>query len=284
MKYTICIPTYNRPDLMKNVLISLVSQTFKNFNVLIINNSSDHQFNFKYQKYINDFSDQLEIKYIINEKNIGMFGNWNKCIEFANSDYITIISDDDFLNKNYLHKINESINDDICAVMVAKKNIDLDQTNDIETIINTDLKKQHTISEYDKRIFKYINPIGTPAGFIFKRRTDISFDKNYYPSSDYKFITELSKLGKIICINLPLAYVGIGYNDSRKISVIDGFIKNDHKIRRDLGCNNLISSILSFMQKHKYYIEWRHSRSLFSLLISIAYKIISKILIMIYTK
>ena len=34
------------------------------------------------------------MKYYKNEKNIGMYGNWNRCIELSNGEYLTILNDD----------------------------------------------------------------------------------------------------------------------------------------------------------------------------------------------
>ena len=43
-----------------------------------------------------------KIKYIKNEKNLGMFENWNKCIKESAGQYVTLLNDDDELAQNFL--------------------------------------------------------------------------------------------------------------------------------------------------------------------------------------
>lgn len=94
---TIAIPTYNRAKFLKSAIVSSLNQTFDKYEVLIVdNNSTDDT-----TQIVGKFRDK-RITYIKNNKNIGMIGNWNRCIELARGKYIIILGDDDTLEPNFL--------------------------------------------------------------------------------------------------------------------------------------------------------------------------------------
>jgi len=96
-KVTIAIPTYNRVDLLKEAIESVLSQTYKDFELLICDNASTDNT----EKMVSTFSDP-RIKYHKNKNNIGMMNNWNKCVELSRGKYLMILGDDDKLYPEFL--------------------------------------------------------------------------------------------------------------------------------------------------------------------------------------
>lgn len=95
-KISICIPTFNRADLLKKTLQSVLHQTQKPYEVLIVDNyskDSTAEIAQKYEKY--------GFRYIRNKKNIGMIGNINKCISEATGEYLTILPSDDLISPEW---------------------------------------------------------------------------------------------------------------------------------------------------------------------------------------
>lgn len=72
---TIAIPTYNRASLLKEAIQSVLNQTYKDFELLICDNTSTDNT----EGVVSTFSDP-RIKYHKNKNNIGMMNNWNKCV------------------------------------------------------------------------------------------------------------------------------------------------------------------------------------------------------------
>ena len=52
--------------------------------------------------YISHYKNVLYYK---NASNLGMGGNWNRCIELANADWVVLLHDDDMLCENYLKTV-----------------------------------------------------------------------------------------------------------------------------------------------------------------------------------
>ena len=106
-KLTICIPTYNRVDLLKKQLVFLKSEINQNKNLLneidfiICDNASSDETNvfLKNNEAENNF-----FKYYINSSNLGLIGNITKLLSLSNSDFVWFVSDDDELFKGVLDK------------------------------------------------------------------------------------------------------------------------------------------------------------------------------------
>lgn len=91
-KLSICIPTYNRADLIGVTLSCVAHQTVKPDEVIVIDNASTDNT----EEVVKRFK-KYGIKYIRNKKNIGMAGNYNRCIELASHEYFTFLPSDDVI-------------------------------------------------------------------------------------------------------------------------------------------------------------------------------------------
>ncbi|MDO8471426.1 MAG: glycosyltransferase [bacterium] len=102
-KVTVSIPTYNRARFIGKAVDSVLAQTYKDIEILIIDNASTDDT----QKIISSFDDN-RIKYVKNEENIGIIGNWNKCIGLTQGQYLMILGDDDVLHCDFIKKSLEA--------------------------------------------------------------------------------------------------------------------------------------------------------------------------------
>ncbi len=87
---SICIPTYNRAKYLREAVQSVLDQDFSDFELVVVDDcSSDNT-----ADVIGHFADP-RLRYISNDTNLGMVGNWNRCLELALSDVVWILHDDD---------------------------------------------------------------------------------------------------------------------------------------------------------------------------------------------
>ena len=90
---SVVIPTYNRPDYLIRILQSICNQTRKVEEVIIVN---DHSQNLsEYNMVIDEFRDKIDMKYIVNEKNMGAPYCRNIGIQESKYCYIALTDDDD---------------------------------------------------------------------------------------------------------------------------------------------------------------------------------------------
>lgn len=96
-KVTVGIPTYNRADWLRESIVSVLSQSYEDFRLLISDNAS----NDATEETVASFDDP-RIDYSRSTTNIGMIANLNRIIQLADSDYLVILPDDDVLYSDYL--------------------------------------------------------------------------------------------------------------------------------------------------------------------------------------
>ena len=106
MKFSIIIPAYNAEKEIHIPLESVYNQTFKDYEVIVIDDCSKDNTYDVLQKYDN-------IKVLRNEKNLKAGGSRNRGIACAQGDYIIFLDADDYFAENTtLEKINEVIGND----------------------------------------------------------------------------------------------------------------------------------------------------------------------------
>lgn len=96
---TVAIPTRNRPEYLKQALISVIEQTYKEMRIVVIDNDSDSEYDSK--AVVEELADP-RVEYIRNKKNLGIIGNWNKAIEICDTKYLSIFHDDDIMLPEFI--------------------------------------------------------------------------------------------------------------------------------------------------------------------------------------
>lgn len=97
--FSVCIPTYNRKYLLKRNLKYLEKQTFKNFEVIIVDDGSTDGTSDFVGNY--SLSSKLNIHYLY-KKNGGKYRALNLAIKHAVGKYFMIVDSDEYLLKNTL--------------------------------------------------------------------------------------------------------------------------------------------------------------------------------------
>lgn len=94
---TFVVPCYKLAHLLSECVNSILAQTYKDFEILIMDDCSpDHT-----PQVARSFDDP-RVKHIRNEPNLGHLRNYNKGIELARGKYVWLISADDFLRRPYV--------------------------------------------------------------------------------------------------------------------------------------------------------------------------------------
>jgi glycosyltransferase involved in cell wall biosynthesis len=106
-KFSIIVPVYNRPDELNELLESLTRQTFRNFEVLVVEDGSAVPSGEIIDKYRNS----LEISYYI-KKNEGQGFARNYGYERARGDYYIVFDSDCIIPPDYLGKVDKSLDRD----------------------------------------------------------------------------------------------------------------------------------------------------------------------------
>lgn len=107
MRYSIIVPAYNTEKYIDKCLKSIFSNTYKNFEVIIVNDGSIDKTEDIINKYIKKYDNIIYIK----QKNMGLSLARNNGVKKATGDYLLFIDSDDYVEKNLLENINKDIDD-----------------------------------------------------------------------------------------------------------------------------------------------------------------------------
>lgn len=104
IKFTIVVLSRNRPKYLNNCIKSILSQSIK-FDKIIVSDNSNNKSKIKAIEF--KYFDQ--INFVYRGGKLNMFEHFRVNFNETKSQYLVIIHDDDYLNKNYLYNINKFI-------------------------------------------------------------------------------------------------------------------------------------------------------------------------------
>jgi glycosyltransferase involved in cell wall biosynthesis len=198
---SICIPVYNGEPYINKTLNSAISQTYKNLEIIIFDNCSTD----KTAKIIKSFNDK-RITYHINDKNYGMFINWQKCLEAANGEYIKLLNADDLLKPNTIEvQADILINNPDVSLCITATNV-INEFDDI-TMKRQLYKKSLKINGRiiaKKTLLNGRNIYGELSSILFRRdksRQVGNFTEELKYSCDLDYFMRLSYIGDVYYIN-----------------------------------------------------------------------------------
>lgn len=105
---SLCIPTFNRVELLKKCVESARCQTYQNIEIVVSDNFSTDGT----KKYLENLSD-IKINY--HTTNVGMVANWNSLLKLANGVFCVLLSDDDILDPRFVETLVVSLEEFGCA-------------------------------------------------------------------------------------------------------------------------------------------------------------------------
>ena len=102
-KVSALMPVYNSNlSYLKETIESVLNQTFKDFEFLILNDSPE---NVELENFILEYAQKDErIKYFKNPRNLGISGSRNKLIDLAQGEFLAVIDHDDISVKERFEK------------------------------------------------------------------------------------------------------------------------------------------------------------------------------------
>jgi len=199
---TIIMPTYNRSRTIDRAMKSILNQTYKNFELIIIDDGSKDNTVEKIKKY-----DDNRIKLIELETNMGANYARNQGLQKAKGKYITFQDSDDEALKNKISDSIKFLEDNECDIIFC--NVSVFNKNKYKSLIKEQIN--------DKQIFEKLlwgNYISLEAIFAKKYVfDDIKFDDELTRFQDWDLLLRIAQKYKIKHFNKSLELVYV-QNDS----------------------------------------------------------------------
>lgn len=197
---SIIVPIYNVEKYLKKCIESIINQTYKNIEIILVDDGSPDNCGI----ICDEYSQKDKRIIVIHKENGGLSDARNKGIDIAKGDYLTFIDSDDFVNIDYIEKLYNSIklnNTKLAQCGISKVNENneiIEKLNYDENYIKTsheilnELYGKHLIENvvvwnkmYAKELFKNIRfPVGKIHEDEFTTYKLIYYSKNVAIVSD----------------------------------------------------------------------------------------------------
>ena len=222
---TIIVPTFKREKLLKEAIKSILNQEdYDDYEILIVDNEPVFDRETETEKVVRSFNSD-KILYYRNEENIGMYGNWNRCIELARSNWLCMVHDDDALVKNHLSTMTNIIKNNSNISFLSCRYTKIDEREIVCEDINN-YSQRVTINEkyLTRRTYKDYNFgfVTVFLGGLFSREKAMEIGGFYISTSyceDYYFVAKFAYYYDIYVIESKLYLYRLAQNQSLKSDI-----------------------------------------------------------------
>lgn len=256
-KISLIVPVYNAEKYLSESITSLINQTYKNIEIILINDGSTD----KSGLLCDEFSTKFPQIITLHTKNGGASNARNLGIENATGDFIAFVDADDKLEENYIEILYDKLsqyNADICICGYKKLNKNCFCSKE-------ELNQFFSNKEIPKQIYIEKNIGLMPWAKLIRR--DLIGDTKFLVgriNEDELFCFELfAKTKKMVKVNLPLYLYtvnleGVTYKkyDSRNIDIIPISFEKLKIVKNTWNNylpNALYSAACSFIDVHIEY-------------------------------
>lgn len=181
-KVSVLTPIYNtNPTHLRECIESILSQTFKDFEFIILNDSPENK---DIDNIVKSYKDK-RIKYYKNDKNIGISASRNKLLDLAKGEYIAVFDHDDISLPERLEQEVQYL-DQHPDIGVVSSNLQYFPTNNLTNhpLDNLEIKKH----------LMFVMVVAHTAMMVRKSILDkhnIRYEEEYSPAEDYMFVLRL---------------------------------------------------------------------------------------------
>jgi len=197
--FSIIIPSFNQGSLLQKAIESVLNQSFKNYEIIVVDNYSTDNTN----EIIKSFQKKINFYKIRNHGVIGKSRNIG--IKKAKGKWLAFLDSDDIWMKNKLKETHK---------LILKKNFDIICNAEWISYNSNIIRKLWIYGPYKKNFFQYLlengSCVSTSAStinreFIFSHKIFFNEKKIFITAEDYDFFLNLAyKKAKFYFLNRPL--------------------------------------------------------------------------------
>lgn len=221
-KLSVCIPAYCQVEYLRETLLSVAEQSYKDYELIITDDTRDDSV----MRLVDSFNFGERLRYIKNSTQLGSPDNWNKAVDLANGEYIKILHHDDRLSRSdslecFVAMLDENPN--VNFAFSATKVIDIN-THSIR-IHRPSADEVIKISLNPEMLF-FGNMIGAPSATIYRNGLGLKYDHMMKWLVDVDFYIRVLQKNPYLMYT-PEALIETPTNASHQVTEV---CKNDAKI------------------------------------------------------
>lgn len=234
---TLAIPAYLRADLLARTLRSAFAQRGlapDTLEVLVVEDpaTDDVGATPSAVEQLCRSVDDARFRYERNPHNLGMVGNWNRCLREARGRWVVILHDDDWLEPDFVRQCLDLIDANSSLRLVGCTGF-IEYEGEVPS-----RSGGLSAPRSPQRITPFHFLLGNPflvSGVMMDRQMALNFggfDTSLFPTMDSDYWLRFCEAAPGARLAAPLVHYFVGRNVSLQPSVLVGYIVNDFKQRR----------------------------------------------------
>lgn len=249
-KISIIVPIYKVEKYLKRCVNSLINQTYKNIEIILVDDGSPDECPAICDEYANR-DDRVTV---IHKKNGGLSDARNAGLRIATGEYVMYVDSDDYIEEDSCERLTESITDDVDVVVGVCKEINPSGIT-FQQHTNLEENKIYEAKEYVLLSIEK-NEWFAPAWLNLYRRTFL-IEHNLYYKVGYYF-EDIEMLPRLFLANPRVRYVNYSFYNYiiRENSIMTSPITQD-KIDMTIAIYNewmqLISDVSDIGYRNRLY-------------------------------
>lgn len=215
---SVIVPIYNVEKYLPKCIDSILEQTYKNLEVILVDDGSKDNCG----KIIDEYAKKDKRIIVIHQKNGGQSRARNVGIEKAKGEFISFVDGDDEIGKSFIEELVEAADGNKILPMTEKfyRKLGENKENSIYTARIRAQGKREKLEEYvpfvlaiDGRLYSVINKLFDKNAV---QKYNIRFKENSYFAEDTRFVLQYIKAvrPKLIFIQKPLYIYNFGTENS----------------------------------------------------------------------
>lgn len=242
-RFSIVIPTFRRPTLVCDAVRSALAQGGAEIEVVIVDNEQDARHAAAVDRELNAIGDP-RIQLYRNAANLGMFGNWNRGLDLARGEWVSILNDDDMLAPGWLDAMRPLLLGDrmvVCATRTfgddapaPSRTTLAGRTLDRLEVILTPFARRPKQRDLGSVDLMSGNPVPGLLGALVRRDLMLAqggYEERVGPTADYRFNFRFWAEHGIYRIDEPLALYRFEDNATMRPAVARAIIAGSHDLR-----------------------------------------------------
>lgn len=268
-KVSIMIPTYRRAELLRESIESALRQDNSiPYEVVVVDNDQSPEVSSRVDALVRSFGSPI-LRLFRNQTNVGMFGNWNRCIELARGDWVSILNDDDLLKNNWLTSIFTQLKGRAMQATAVEVFGDYNWASSRKSFLGKALEALESFILMRGARYKVTasdiflgNPVHASLGVLMNKEAALElggYNEEYWPISDYVFNVRYSLALGAFVLREPLAMYRYSVNESLNPSTMIKSSAMTYELRRQLiallWSDKLFSKVMAKLNEQQACID-----------------------------
>ena len=208
-RVSVCIPTYNYGRFLGDAIDSVLAQEYEAFELIVVDNASDDD-----TPAVVAAREDPRLRAHRNNRNLGLFGNFARCLELATGEFVKFLAADDWLHPAYLREAMALVERYPTAAIVSGPGFYVDANGDIYALGSTGVFATELVpgEEALRAQAEHLNVVGMPSAALLRRDALDAvggFDERFAPASDVHLWGKLLAHHDLAWLAQPRCYLRI---------------------------------------------------------------------------